>query len=99
MRYVQQLDEADCCAACISMILSFYKIVKSVTNIREFAGTDIMGTNLLGMIKAFKEFGFKASGLKGERESISSELPVPFIAHIKKEMNGNLFNHYVVIKK
>lgn len=99
MRYVQQLDEADCGAACISMILSFYKIVKSVTNIREFAGTDIMGTNLLGMIKAFKEFGFKASGLKGERESISSELPVPFIAHIKKEMNGNLFNHYVVIKK
>ncbi|MBQ3642862.1 peptidase domain-containing ABC transporter, partial [bacterium] len=99
MRYVQQLDEADCGAACISMILSYYNISKSVTRVREVASTDTMGTNLLGMINAFQAFGFTAKGLKGERDAISSELPVPFIAHINKEINGNRFHHYVVIKK
>ena len=99
MRYVQQLDEADCGAACIAMVISHYNVNRSVTYIRELACTDTRGTNLQGMINACKYLGFKAKALKGNEKSISAELPVPFIAHINKEINGILFQHFVVVKK
>ena len=45
MKYIQQLDETDCGAACIAMIASHYNLNKSVTSIREITGTDTKGTS------------------------------------------------------
>lgn len=97
MKYIQQLDETDCGAACIAMIASHYKLNKSVTSIREITGTDTKGTNLAGLIQGAQKLGFSAHALKGTKEALSPELPFPFIAHITVQQNEYTLLHYVVI--
>lgn len=98
MIYIQQLDETDCGAACIAMIASHFKVQKSITYIREISGTDTKGTNLAGLINGAEKLGFSAHALKGTKESLSHELPFPFIAHISVQQNECYLLHYVVIK-
>ena len=64
-----------------------------VSRIRQFAGTDRKGTNVLGLIEASAKMGFLAKGVKGEWDSLF-KIPKPAIAHLI--INGNL-THYVVI--
>ena len=100
MKYFQQLDMTDCGAACVSMIASHYGKRVSIAEIREQAGTDIIGTNLNGLLMAAKKYGLKGTAVKGTREAITPVLPVPFIVHmhiIREE--DNWVDHYVVIKK
>ena len=98
MKYIQQLDETDCGAACIAMIASHYKLRKTVTLIREISGTDTKGTNLAGLVQGAKRLGFSAHALKGTKEALTPDLPFPFIAHITVQKNDYLLLHYVVIK-
>ncbi|MCF0126365.1 MAG: peptidase domain-containing ABC transporter [Clostridia bacterium] len=99
MKYIQQFDETDCGAACISMIASNFKSNISITKIRELACTDKNGTNINGMLIAAKKLGFNARALKGKRENLVSDLPVPFIAHFNIKRDENELLHYVVVKK
>lgn len=98
MKYycVKQHDFSDCGAACLATIAkqNGYKI--SISKIREIAGTDKQGTNAHGMIKAAKELGFSARGVKGDKEAFFSEFPLPCIAHVV--IDGSLL-HYVVVHK
>lgn len=98
MKYycVKQHDITDCGAACLATISkqNGYKI--SISKIREVAGTDKQGTNVYGVIKAAKQLGFSAKGVKGNRDAFFSEFPLPCIAHVIT--NGSLL-HYVVIHK
>ena len=59
MKYYQQLDISDCGAACLAMIASKYDKYSSIAKIRETACTDIIGTNLKGMLQAGENLGFK----------------------------------------
>lgn len=97
MKYIQQLDETDCGAACLAMIASHYNLNKSVTSIREITGTDTKGTNLAGLIQGAQKLGFSAHALKGKKDSLVSDLPFPFIAHITIKHNEYTLLHYVVI--
>ncbi|MEJ6952528.1 peptidase domain-containing ABC transporter [Natronospora cellulosivora (SeqCode)] len=90
---IQQHDMTDCGAACIATISKQHGLKISITQIREVAGTDQKGTNAFGLIKAAKELGFSAKGVKAEREHLQGDLPLPCIAHVVK---GSLL-HYVVI--
>lgn len=92
---VKQHDITDCGAACIATISRQYGLKIPITKIREVAGTDRKGTNAFGLIKAAKELGFSAKGVKGEPQHLTDQLPLPCIAHVIK---GNLL-HYVVIHK
>lgn len=87
MKYRQQFDETDCGAACLAMIASHFGQVLSVAQIRDISGTDTDGTNLKGIIKAASNYGLKATVLKGDKNSISEKLPIPFIAHLKIEFD------------
>lgn len=98
MKYIKQMDETDCAAACIAMIASHYKLKKSITSIREIAGTDTRGTNLSGVVQASKKLGFSAHALKGTKDALTSELPFPFIAHIAYQDHDYTLVHYVVVK-
>lgn len=98
MKYIKQMDETDCAAACIAMIASHYKLKKSITSIREIAGTDTRGTNLSGVVQASKKLGFSAHALKGTKDALTSELPFPFIAHIAYQDRDYTLVHYVVVK-
>lgn len=99
MKYIQQLDETDCGAACISMIASHFKSHISITKIREIACTDKNGTNIKGMLIAAKALGFNARALKGEKKHLTPDLPGPFIAHLSIKDEGEELLHYVVVTK
>lgn len=49
---IKQRDITDCGAACLASVAAYYKLQLPVSRIRQFAGTDKRGTNVLGLIEA-----------------------------------------------
>ena len=100
MKYHQQLDITDCGAACLAMVASHFGKNLSISEIRNKAGTDIIGTNVNGMLIAAKSYGMKAVAVKGNPDAITKKLDTPFIVHfhIVRDDN-NWVDHYVVVKK
>lgn len=98
MKYycIKQHDITDCGAACLATISKQYGLNLSISKIREIAGTDKMGTNAYGVIKAAEELGFTAKGVRGNQEAFFSQFPLPAIAHVVKDKS---LLHYVVVHK
>ncbi len=92
---IKQRDITDCGAACLASVGAFYKLQMPVSRIRQIAGTDTKGTNILGIVIAAEKLGFSAKGVKGNKDSLS-KIPAPAIAHI---VVNNMLQHYVVIYK
>ena len=92
---VKQRDITDCGAACLSSVASFYNVHIPISKIRQYAGTDRKGTNILGLIEAAGKMGFTAKGVKGDWESLF-RIPFPTIAHIVVK---GILTHYVVLLK
>ena len=92
---VKQRDVTDCGAACLASITSHYKLHLPVSRIRQMAGTDRKGTNVLGIIRAAEKLGFTAKGVRGEMKSIPG-IPLPAMAHV---VIGRHLHHFVVIYK
>lgn len=95
--YVPQLDETDCGAAVLSMILKHYDSDVSIAEIRNFSQTDEKGTTALGLVKAAEHFKLKTTAIRADMtlfENGAKDLQLPFIAHLDKN-NGTL--HYVLV--
>ncbi|MBS2099756.1 peptidase domain-containing ABC transporter [Carboxylicivirga linearis] len=92
---VQQYDHADCGAACLASVASFYKLKLRLWKIRELAGTNLSGTSAYGILKAAETIGFEAKGIQISKDDLP-EIPLPSIAHLKLPEGGH---HYVVIYK
>lgn len=90
---VKQRDITDCGAACLASVAAFYNLNMAVARIRQFAGTDKKGTNVLGLIEAAGKMGFLAKGVRGEWDSLF-KIPKPSIAHV---IVREVLQHYVVI--
>ena len=90
---IKQHDITDCGAACLASISAHYKLEIPIARIRQYAGTDKKGTNVLGLIEAAEKLGYEAKGVRGDFDSLF-KIPKPAIAHIivKKQLQ-----HYVVI--
>lgn len=90
---IKQHDITDCGAACLASISAHYNLEIPLARIRQFAGTDKKGTNVLGLIEAAEKLGFEAKGVRGVFDSLF-KIPKPTIAHVivKKQLQ-----HYVVI--
>ena len=100
MKYIQQLDMSDCGAACLAMIASHYGITLSIADIRNAAGTDVIGTNVKGLVEAAGRYGLKAVPVKGSADALVPSLAVPFIVHLHIEREeGNWADHYVVVRR
>lgn len=96
MKYrVKQRDITDCGAACLAAIASYYKLSIPVARIRQMAGTDRKGTNVLGLVEAASKMGFMAKGVRGETDCLK-KIPKPAIAHF---IVDKVLHHYVVIIK
>ena len=93
---VKQHDITDCAAACLATIAKQYGLKISISKVRQIAGTDRKGTNVLGIIKAAEKLGFTAKGVKGNQEAFFSKFPLPAIAHVIIDQK---FFHYVVIHR
>lgn len=100
MKYFQQLDMTDCGAACIAMIASHFGKNLNIAEVRSHAGTDIIGTNINGIIIASKKYGMNATPVKGTKESITQKLETPFIVHMHIVRDeDNWVDHFLVVKK
>ena len=49
--FVKQHDETDCAAASLAMVCLYYKKETTITRLRDLMGTDLKGTNLIGLSK------------------------------------------------
>ncbi|PIX12587.1 MAG: hypothetical protein COZ74_10765, partial [Flavobacteriaceae bacterium CG_4_8_14_3_um_filter_31_8] len=56
----KQHDITDCGATCLASIASHYHLQITIARIRQYAGTDKKGTNVLGLIEAAEKLGFEA---------------------------------------
>ena len=92
---VKQRDITDCGAACLASVAAHYNLSLPVARIRQLAGTDKKGTNVLGLIEAAGKMGFLAKGVRGEWDSLF-KIPKPAIAHI---IVKEVLQHYVVLIK
>jgi ATP-binding cassette, subfamily C, bacteriocin exporter len=92
---VKQRDITDCGAACLASVAAHFKMSIPVARIRQMAGTDKKGTNILGLIEAAGKMGFLAKGVRGEWESLF-KIPKPAIAHV---IVKKILQHYVVVLK
>lgn len=99
MKTIQQHDERDCGAACLSMIAAHYGLKHPISKYRELTKTDQNGANLYGLCDAAQKIGLKAEALFGNTNELldgikKGEIKFPFIAHIITE-DG--FQHFVVV--
>jgi ATP-binding cassette subfamily B protein len=92
---VRQNDGSDCGAAALATIALHYRMPIPLQQLRELAGTDRVGTSLLGLARAAEKLGLSARGVKGPYEALS-QLPLPAIAHTK---NAEGLGHFVVLHK
>ena len=90
---IKQHDITDCGAACLASIAAHYRLQIPIARIRQYAGTDKKGTNILGLLKAAEKLGFEAKGVRGDFESLF-KIPKPAIVHI---IAKEVLHHYVVI--
>jgi ATP-binding cassette, subfamily C, bacteriocin exporter len=91
--WVRQNDETDCGASALATLARYYHRPLSVEQLRDLAGTDRVGTNLMGLLQAAEQLGFSAKAVKGTNETLG-RVPVPAIAHVlAAEGRG----HFVVL--
>lgn len=97
--HVQQHDERDCGAACLSMISSYYGLKLSIAKFRSLIKVDNQGANIYGIIQGSKQIGFEADALEGDLDELldsieKSEVKFPFIARI---LTDDGFEHFITV--
>jgi len=90
--HVQQHDQSDCGVACLLSVLRFYGSNSTLGVLRDWSGTLISGTTLLGLYQAGQKLGFEAAGFEADIDHLKT-LGLPIILHINK---NNEFLHFVV---
>lgn len=98
MRYtfVKQHDATDCAAACLAMVCLHYKKETTITKLRDMMGTDLKGTNLIGLSKCAEKLGFENQAVRVDREGFRSEFTKPCIANV---ITKEGLSHFVVVFK
>ena len=94
--YVRQHDTTDCAAACLAMVCLHYKKEVTITHLRDMMGTDLKGTNLVGLQKAANELGFTTAAVRVDRENFLSDFSLPCIAQVITDQG---LAHFVVVFK
>ena len=98
MRYtfVKQHDATDCAAACLAMVCLHYRKETTITRLRDMMGTDLKGTNLLGLSKCAEALGFISQAVRVDREGFLSSYTLPAIANVVTKEG---MSHFVVVFK
>ena len=94
--YVRQHDTTDCAAASLAMVCLHYKKEITITRLRDMMGTDMKGTNLVGLQKAANELGFNTAAVRVDHENFLSDFTLPCIAQVITDQG---LTHFVVIFK
>ena len=93
--YVPQIDETDCGAACLAMILKNYHSQVSIAHLRHIAKTNTEGTTALGLVKTAEKFGMDAQAVKANMSLFDmQDIQYPFIDHVIKDGGSHSRNYY-----
>lgn len=88
--YVQQLEAADCGAACLAMVSAYHGHAVTLDRARALAGVN-QGTDALAIIKGAEQLGLRGRGVRIELEDLRY-LPRGTVLHWD-------FNHFVVLDR
>ena len=95
-KHVKQHDATDCAAACLAMICLYYKKETTISRLRDLMGTDLKGTNLIGLSKCADKLGFENASVRVDKDGFRSKYTLPCIANI---ITKEGLSHFVVIYK
>ena len=94
--FVKQHDATDCAAACLAMVCLHYQKETTIAQLRDMMGTDLKGTNLIGLSKCADALGFISQAVRVDKDGFLSDFTLPCVANIITE-DG--MSHFVVIFK
>lgn len=87
----RQLDNSDCAAACLAMMLSFYGRHTNADELRDFCVSSRDGTSVYTLTQAAKAFDVTVKAYATKLEKLNLML-LPAIVHWKS-------NHYVIVER
>ena len=87
---VMQMENAECGAACLGMILSYYDCWVPISRLRLDCGISRNGSNAANILHAARTYGLNAAAFRMEPEELRNSDVFPCIIHWN-------FNHFVVL--
>jgi len=90
VRYIQQLEMAECGAASLAMVLDYHGCATPLVDVRTACGVSRDGSSAAAIVRAARSYGLDATGLRLDPEDFG-KLPLPAILHWE-------FNHFVVLE-
>lgn len=87
---VVQMEALECGAACLAMILAYYKKWIPLEIVRRDCGVSRDGSNAQNILKAARAYGLEAKGYRYEPEGLKEDGAFPCVIHWN-------FNHFVVL--
>lgn len=94
--FIKQHDSTDCAASCMAMVCLHYRKETTITKLRDMMGTDLKGTNLIGLSKCAEKLGFITQAVRVDREGFVSKYTLPAIANV---ITKEGLSHFVVVFK
>ena len=95
--FYKQDEIKDCGAACLHMIIEYYKGFLSIEKIKELLKVDNQGTTAYHIVEGAKKIGFESKGMKCNFEDINEDnIILPCIANV---IINNSYKHFIVIYK
>lgn len=95
-KFIKQHDSTDCAAACLAMVCMHYKKETTILKLRDLMGTDLKGTNLIGMSKCANKLGFDNQSVRVDKQGFLSDFTLPAIANT---ITKDGLSHFVVVFK
>ena len=92
LEHVQQLESADCGAACLAMVLRYFGRVRPLDELLDAVGVDQNGVSMLGILRAARSHGLRGRGVQIEDLEDLDLVPRGSILHWE-------FNHFVVFDR
>ncbi len=88
---IRQMEDADCGAACLAMVLGYFAKRVDLRELRDMTGADRDGVTALAIVNAARAYGLRARGVQAELGDLR-HLPRGSILHWE-------FSHFVVFER
>jgi ATP-binding cassette, subfamily B, bacterial len=88
---IRQMEDADCGAACLAMVLGYYDKRVDLSELRDMTGTGRDGITALSIVNAARACGLRARGVQADLDDLR-HLPRGSILHWE-------FSHFVVFER